>query len=47
MLYSETYVEDYYSTQMVSNMVEYLFHPNVYKTVRCRDRFKYKFENGE
>lgn len=38
LIYTHTYVEDFYSTQMASNLVEYLFHPNVYKTIPCKDR---------
>lgn len=47
LIYSDVYVEDYYSTQMASNLVEYLFHPNIYKTELCKDRMRYAFEHGK
>jgi hypothetical protein len=44
LLYSEYYIEDYYCTDMASNLIEYLFHPNVYKTIPCKNRFNRNFE---
>jgi hypothetical protein len=38
LIYSHSYLEDYYSTQMASNLLEYLFHPDVFKTIPCKDR---------
>lgn len=44
LLYCDYYVEDYYCTDMASNLVEYLFHPNVYKTLPCKNRLNRNFE---
>lgn len=44
LVYSHTYLEDFYSTQMASNLVEHLFHPDVYKTINCTSRFTKNFE---
>ena len=48
LTYSQNYIEDFYSTQMSSNLVEYLFHPNLYKTIPCRYRLNaYYCADGE
>lgn len=39
LVYSEEYLEDYFSIYMSSNLVEYLYHPNLYKTIQCNQRF--------
>ena len=38
LAYSDGYVENFYGMWMCSNMVEYLFHPDNYKTKPCTHR---------
>jgi hypothetical protein len=47
LAYSSSYVEDFYSTQMSSNLVEYLFHPDVYKTIPCNNRFNKNYQKSD
>ena len=44
LAYTHIYIEDFYSTQMCSNMIEYLFHPDVYKTIPCKNRFMKNYQ---
>lgn len=45
--YSYSYIEDFYSSQMASNMIEYLYHPVIYKTIPCRNRFNANYSPGK
>jgi len=46
LIYCEYYVEDYYSTEMSSNLIEYLYHPNVYKTIFCKHRLNKNYQSN-
>ena len=46
LFYSEVYIEDFYFNQMASNFVEYLYHPNIYKTIQCKFRNNVNYQPG-
>jgi len=46
IVYSSAYVEDFYSAELCSNFVEYLFHPSFYKTVACKWRNNQNYQSG-